>query len=106
MKKLGSRFGDAVKGVLSGFDRMVFKGLLRPLAYEQGAMEFLRGRGVLNRDYKSWMVSRTDALFESVDRFARDETGRGITSLNGWRHDKEKLARERQKQFGIESGLI
>ena len=52
MKKLVARFGKAVKGVLSGFDRIVFKGTILPLAHEDGAMSFLGASGVLNRDYK------------------------------------------------------
>jgi len=41
MKRLIARLGKAVKGVLSGFDRIVFKGSILPLAYEKGAMSFL-----------------------------------------------------------------
>lgn len=106
MNKLLARFGKAVKGVLTGFDRIVFKGTILPLAHEDGAMSFLRWRGVLNRDYKKWMLSQTDALVTSVDRHARQQSGRPITHLRTWRLDKEELARKRQKQTGIEAGLI
>jgi hypothetical protein len=106
MNKLLACLGKAVKGVLTGFDRIVFKGTILPLAYEDGAMSFLRRRGVLNRDYKKWMLAQTDALVTSVDRVAREQSGRPITHLNTWRMDKEELARKRQKQTGIETGLI
>ena len=56
MKSFIARFGKAVKGVLTGFDRIVFKGTILPVAHEQGAMSFLGWRGVLNRDYKKWML--------------------------------------------------
>ena len=62
MKELVARFGRAVKGVLTGFDRIVFKGTILPLAHEDGAMSFLGWRGVLNRDYKKWMQAQTDTL--------------------------------------------
>ena len=52
MQELVARFGKAVKGVLSGFERIVFQGTILPLAHEAGAMSFLGWRGVLNRDYK------------------------------------------------------
>ena len=106
MNKLLAFFGKAVKGVLTGFDRIVFKGTILPLAHEGGAMGFLRWRGVLNRDYKKWMQAQTDALVTSVDRYAREQSGRPITHLKTWRTDKEELARKRQKQTGIETGLI
>jgi hypothetical protein len=106
MKKLIARFGKAVKGVLSGFDRIVFKGTILPLAHEDGAMSFLHWRGVLNRDYKKWMQAQSEALVHAVDRDAREQSGRPIIPLNTWRVDKEDLARQRQRQTGIETGLI
>jgi hypothetical protein len=106
MNKLLACLGKAVKSVLTGFDRIVFKGTILPLAHEGGAMSFLRGRGVLNRDYKKWMQAQTETLVTSVDRLAREQSGRPITHLNTWRTDKEELARKRQKQTGIKTGLI
>ena len=67
---------------------------------------FLGSRGVLNRDYKKWMLAQTEELVRSVDRYAREQCGRSITPLSTWRHDKEQLARKRQEQTGIDTGLI
>jgi hypothetical protein len=106
MKKLIARFGNAVKGVLTGFDRIVFKGTILPLAHEDGAMSFLRWRGVLNRDYKNWMQAQTEALVKAVDEHTREQTGKPISPLYTWRHDKEQLARQRQEQTGVDTGLI
>ena len=106
MRPLVARFGKAVKGVLTGFDRIVFKGTILPLAHEDGAMSFLSGRGVLNRDYKTWMQAQTAALVTGVDRHVREQTGKPITPLSTWRCDKEQLARKRQEQLGIDAGLI
>jgi len=93
MKELVARFGKAVKAVLTGFDRIVFKGTILPLAHEEGAMSFLGWRGVLNRDYKKWMQAQTDALVTAVGQYAREQTGKPITPLSTWRYDKEQLAR-------------
>ena len=106
MRQLVARFGKAVKGVLSGFDRIVFKGTILPLAHEDGAMSFLRWRGVLNRDYKQWMQAQTHALVTAVDHTVREQTAQRITPLSTWRYDKEQLARKRQEQTGIDTGLI
>jgi len=106
MKQLIARFGKTVKGVLTGFDRIVFKGTILPLAHEDGAMSFLRGRGVLNRDYKKWMQAQTETLVTAVDRAVREQTGKPLVSLNTWRVDKEELARKRQEQTGIDAGII
>jgi hypothetical protein len=87
MRNLIERFGRAVKGVLTGFDRIVFKGTILPLAHEQGAMSFCGWRGVLNKDYKRWMIQQTKALIEAVDRYAQQQCGQRITHLNTWRSD-------------------
>jgi len=106
MRELVARLGNAVKSVLTGFDRIVFKGTILPLAHEDGAMSFLGWRGVLNRDYKKWMRAQTDALLTAVGQYAREQTGKPITPLSTWRYDKEQLARKRQEQAGIDTGLI
>ena len=106
MKKLIARFGKTVKGVLTGFDRIVFKGTILPVTHDEGAMSFLRWRGVLNRDYKNWMLQQTQDLINTVDMQARTQTGRPIVNLTSWRTDKEKLARKQQEQTGIKSGLV
>ena len=62
MNKLIQRLGRAVKAVLTGCDRIVFKGLIRPLAYGNGAISFCRGQGILYKDYKQWMMAQTAAL--------------------------------------------
>ena len=43
MKKLIERFAAHVKGCISGFDRIVFKGLILPLVTRQGSHGFLYG---------------------------------------------------------------
>ena len=54
METFLQQFGLKIKGVLTGFDRIVFKGCLRHLSYADGAARFLERRGVLNKDYKAW----------------------------------------------------
>jgi hypothetical protein len=106
MKKLVKRFGGLVKGILTGFDRIVFKGTILPLAYADGVMSFLHGRGVLNRDYKRWMMAQTETLIEAVERDVQAQCGRPIEPLRTWRNDKDELARKRQRETSKEAGLI
>ena len=44
------KFESLIKGCLTGFDRIVFKGCLRPLMFAAGAQQFFSRRGVLNKD--------------------------------------------------------
>ena len=52
-----ARLGRAIVACISGFDRLMLKGCIRPLMYADGAMEFLRSRKVLNKDYKEWAMA-------------------------------------------------
>ena len=70
MKKFLARFKHAIKGILNGFDRIVFKGTILALAHEAGVSSFLWGRGVLNRDYKRWMQQQSSALIEKVEQYS------------------------------------
>ena len=56
MKKLIERFSDLVKGSITGFDRIVFKGFILPLMSAKGAMRFCGFNNILNKDYKKWMM--------------------------------------------------
>jgi hypothetical protein len=52
-------------GFLSGFDRVVFRGTLRPLSVTSGMMNFLYHTGVLLKDFGSFR--RDLALDSEVD---------------------------------------
>jgi hypothetical protein len=42
---------EQIVGVLSGFDRVVFRGTLRPIAYAEGMRRYLRATHVLLKDF-------------------------------------------------------
>lgn len=100
------KFAGVVKGVLSGFDRIVFKGSILPLMYEEGARRFCRSRGILNKDYKGWMLAQTSKLVNDAVQYATGTAGRAITPVGSWRARKEDMARARQRETGIQTGLI
>lgn len=100
------RFAGKIKGVIAGFDRIVFKGCLRPLMFADGAMAFLRSRGVLNKNYKSWVMEQSETLAARADSYARSSCGQGITSIPSCHERKEKIAHDRQRELGVERGLI
>ena len=101
-----AKFRDVVKGVLTGFDRIVFKGTILPLAYAAGAMRFCLGRGIRNKDFKSWAMEQTQQVVEEAQRWAVARTGRGIQPIVSSKVRKKELAHQRQEELGVESGLI
>ena len=50
------RHQQDVTGVLSGFDRLLFRGTLRSIAYGQGLDKFLGGVGVRYKDFGSFKL--------------------------------------------------
>jgi hypothetical protein len=62
MNKFVSRFESQVTGVLSGFDRFVFRGSLIPLMRERGMQSFLRRARVRLLDFKSFVLETSDNL--------------------------------------------
>jgi hypothetical protein len=106
METFLQQFGSKIKGVLTGFDRIVFKGCLRHLAYAEGAAKFLARRSVLNKDYKAWMQAQSAALVTTGEKRALEQTGVGITYIPSLRERKEELAHARMREKGVASGLI
>lgn len=95
-----------IQGCITGFDRIVFKGLIIPLMFAGGVMSFCYRNRILNKDYKSWMKEQTDSLVKVVDQYAKDNCGQGIVPIPSWRTRKEELAHDRQKIEKIKTGLI
>ena len=94
-----------VIGVLSGFDRLVFRGTLRFLAHHLGMMRYLWAERVLLKDFARHAEAVTQQLREASEAHARD-TGRPIHFMPSSASSKEDRARAIARQDGIEEGLI
>jgi len=106
MDTLLNRFTSVVKGIITGFDRIVFKGMLRPIMFPAGMQNFLKSRNVLNKDFKEYALNYSRAIVLSVEEISKKETGMGITYISSSNERKETLAHNRQKETGIKGGLI
>ena len=106
MDTLSSRFNSIVKGVITGFDRIVFKGMIRPIMYSTGMQSFLRYRKILNKDFKNYAIAQSRTIIESAEEIARSQVDREITHIRSSNERKEVLARKRQEEDGIKEGLI
>jgi hypothetical protein len=99
-------FGNKLKGWITGFDRLVFKGMLRPILFPAGAQRFLSVRGILNKEYKEWMLTQSAMLIQAVEQFSQATCGEKIVPIRSCHIRKETLAHARQQQSGIKNGLI
>jgi hypothetical protein len=66
------RYADKISGVLSGLDRIRFRGTLRRIANLRGMETFLFERSVLLKNFKAWAMSLTTVLKNSVERLAEE----------------------------------
>lgn len=99
------RFRSSITGVLSGFDRLVLRGHLRSLTYPGGMLSFLSAKSILLKDFLPWAKGCTDRV--KADFTAQTtRAGQPVEYLRSASMEKEPLARLRQKERGITSGLV
>lgn len=106
MDTLLNKLAPKVNSVLIGFDRIVFKGTLRPIAYPGGMESFLVARRILNKDFKAYVVGQSRAIIQSAEQISSNQCGNGIIPIRSLNVRKEALAHEQQKKSGIGQGLI
>jgi hypothetical protein len=94
-----------VLGVLSGFDRLMFRGHLRTLMTPHGMNLYCWTNGVRYTDFKAHAQERTDALLAAALAEAK-RLGRPVQYLAHPQERKEDLARALAKRDGITDGLI
>jgi hypothetical protein len=100
-----ARFASAVRGVLSGFDRLFFCGTLRTISYVKGLERYLWFRRIPYKDFAAHSLDVTARLEEASLRQAH-QLGREVRYLNSARHSKEDIAREIAARDRIKNGLI
>lgn len=96
--------GDVI-GVLSGFDRVLFRGTLRSICYGDGVDRFLGAQGVRYKDFGSFAESLSDRLKKRAEGIAR-AAGRPFVYLQSSSQSKEQVALRIAKRDGVERGLV
>jgi hypothetical protein len=82
VEKFVSRYGSLVTGVLSGFDRLVFRGHLLEIIRDSGMYFFLVAAKIRLLDFKDFVTATTPCsqLFDAVSRPVLDD-GRRFRAL-------------------------
>jgi len=105
VEKFVARFRSLVTGVLSGFDRLVFRGHLLPLMRDGGMFFFLEANKARLLDFKKFAVDATERLKEASLAEAR-RLDRPVIYLESPTIDKEDVARKLLVKHPVEQGLI
>ena len=99
------RHQKSIIGVLSGWDRIVFRGTLRLVANLAGMNAYLWHIGILMKDFKQYALDKTAQLIQASS--ARVEAaGRPNEYLHSAQTNKEQRALEIAKRDHITEGLI
>ncbi len=80
MQQFVTRYHDRIRGVLSGFDRVMFRGTLRRISSLQGLSTYLAYMGVLLKDFGTWSANLTKCLRDASDAVAA-KAGRPVQYL-------------------------
>jgi hypothetical protein len=99
------RHQQDVIGVLSGFDRMRFRGTLRSISYAEGMDRFLGAVGVQYQDFKSYALGLSQRLIDHGEQVAR-QAGRPFEYQASSSQDKQARALEIAERDGITEGLV
>jgi hypothetical protein len=92
-------------GILSGFDRLVFRGSLREICYAEGMRRYLSTAGVLLKEFGAHAEAVTERV-KAASLEAAKALGREVRYLPSAQVRKEEVAREIAVRDGIAEGLI
>ena len=105
MKSFLDKHAQSIIGVLSGWDRIVFRGTLRLVAHLAGMYSYLAHRRILLKDFKEYAQRQTAALIQASVAKA-EQAGWPNQYLSSARTDKEAIALAIAAREGITKGLI
>jgi hypothetical protein len=105
MNALVPKNAPHVIGELSGWDRLVFRGTLRMLAYVGGMAAYLSRIGVLLKNFGDHAQAMTERLIEASLQRA-EAAARPVKYLASSRIRKDDYARQIARADGITDGLI
>jgi hypothetical protein len=105
MKSFLACQASKIKGALSGFDRIRFRGTLRWLANTKGMMNWLWKRQILLKDFKPHAQALTNQVREESQRIA-DAANCPLLYLESSKLDKEAFAKQIAADNGVQEGLV
>src|SRR6185295_15357302 len=105
MERFVTRHQDRIAGILTGFDRMRFRGTLRSISYVEAVQKWLNARGVLLKDFGTFAEQLSKEMVAHAHTVAT-QTGRPFEQLKSWRISKEDRARAIMARDGVRDGLI
>jgi len=92
-------------GSITGFDRLLFRGILRSICYLEGLNCFMGNQRVPFKGFKAFVEKFSAGARNRGEEIAK-RAGRSLIYPPASRTDKEKLVREVLERDHIEDGLV
>ena len=105
MEKFLERYQSKITGVISTFDRMIFKGHILAFFQKGQRHGYLFQEKVLFKDFKKYAQKTSERVKEHMEEIARKEA-RPVIYLESSRMSKEDIARKIQGEDAVKEGLI
>ncbi len=105
MREFIEKHSERICGVLSGLDRVRFRGTFRHLAVAVLLEKWLSHRRVLMKDFKSFVEALTATLRLAIETYATTR-GRAIQYRQSSAVSKEDLVKELIRREGLTQGLV
>jgi hypothetical protein len=105
MQRFLDHHDESILGVLTGFDRIVFRGSLRNLSYVDGMGGFLGHHGIRYTQFGDFAQRISERLRSHARQYA-EQHGRPYLHLDSPKVSKEEQATAIGNADGIEEGLV
>ena len=100
-----TRHSSRITGVLSGFDRLLFRGTLMSVCHPEGFGRFLGRCRVLYKGYEAFVTQLSERIKDHAKALAQTHQ-RPYRYLESAAESKEQIARGIRETDGIEEGLV
>lgn len=105
MEQFLNRYKDSLYGVISGFDRVLFRGTLRSISHVEGMKTFLLSHHILLKDFGDFVLKKSNQIKEHAEAFARRHEC-PFEYIISPRKSKEEIAKAIMQRDSITDGLI
>ena len=105
MQEFTAKYADKIQGVLSGFDRLVFRGSLRKICHPFGMQGYLWATQVPLKEFGKHVNTISGRVKDGALRCML-ETGRPVKYLPSSKDDKEKIARSIAREDKVTQGPV
>src|SRR3989304_5674290 len=105
MQEFIAKHRESITGVLCGFDRLVFRGTLRSIAYPGGMMNYLWAQQVRLQEFGRHVHEVGERLKQAC-RANAEALGRPVKYLASAAESKEEVARGIAQRGGIQRGVV